>query len=333
MFEYFYNGIIEKTINAFGTLFNEMKIARKDKSGNITSIIDVPIQYGPTQKFLARLEQSPDLNRPFQMSLPMMSFQMLSINYDPKRKTTITQTFLTKDGNNNIRKGYMPVPYDIDFDLSIMTKTSYDMFQILEQILPYFQPSYNITIDLVESIGEKRDIPIILNNITMEDDYEGDFTKIRSLTYTLKFTAKTYIFGPISSGESTNSQIIKKVSVGFISGEKTKSPEREFVYTVSPKAIKSYSNNVVTTLVDDIGVEKTEILVDDSSLIPVSSYIVINNETMLVTSKSGNTLNVERGKYKTKTLLHVSGSNIELITDDDNNLIEIGDNFGINEEI
>lgn len=333
MFEYFYNGILEKTINAFGNLFNEIQIVKRNQSGNITSVLNVPISYGPTQKFLARLEQSPDLNRPFQMVLPRMSFQMTGLSYDPKRKTTITQTFLSRDTDNNVRKAYMPVPYDVDFDLSIMTKTSYDMFQILEQILPYFQPSYNVTIDLVDDIGEKRDIPIIFNNnIEMSDDYEGDFTKIRYLTYTLKFTAKTYIFGPISSAEKTNSQTIKKVSIGFISGDKTKSPERELVYTLTPKAIKSYVNNSVTSILEDIDVNVTKISVENSSEIPINSYIVINDETMLVKSKNNNMLIVERGKYNTNKLFHVSGSEVQLITSDDDVRIQIGDNFAYNEE-
>jgi hypothetical protein len=332
MFEYFYHEIIKKTVVAFGTLFNKIKIQKKDKSGKILSIIDVPIAYGPTQKFLSRLEQSPDLNRPFQITLPRMSFEITGINYDPKRKTTITQTFISTDKLNNLKskKAFMPVPYDVEFELSIMTKHNDDMLEIIEQILPYFQPSYNITIDLLESIGEKRDIPIILNSISMQDDYEGDFSTRRSLIYTLKFTTKTYLFGPISDND-ISSEIIKKVSIGFVSGDKSRVPSRDLTYTVEPKAIKSYTNNIATTISNDVQITDNEIKVENSNQIPENSYITINNETILVTSKFNNTLKVERGKYNTSKVFHVSGSNVEVITKDDDDLIEIGDDFGFSE--
>lgn len=332
MFEYFYHEIIKKTVVAFGTLFNKIKIQKKDKSGKILSIIDVPIAYGPTQKFLSRLEQSPDLNRPFQITLPRMSFEITGINYDPKRKTTVTQTFISKDKFNNSKskKAFMPVPYDVDFELSIITKHNDDMLEIIEQILPYFQPSYNITIDLVESIGEKRDIPIILNNISMQDDYEGDFSTRRSLIYTLRFTAKTYLFGPISDND-ISSEIIKKVSIGFVSGDKSRVPSRDLTYTVEPKAIKSYTDNIVTTISNDVQITDNEIEVENSEEIPENSYITINDETILVTSKFNNILKVERGKYNTTKVFHVSGSSIEIITKDDDELIKIGDDFGFSE--
>ena len=133
--------------------------------------------YGPTQKFLARLEQSPDLNKSTAMSLPRMSFEFTGLTYDGSRKVTTTQTFLAtdKDTGTEVKKTYMPVPYNMQFELSIMTKLNDDALQIVEQILPYFQPAYNLTIELVETIKEKRDVPIVLENITMQDDYEGDF--------------------------------------------------------------------------------------------------------------------------------------------------------------
>jgi hypothetical protein len=260
MFEYFYHEIIRKTVIAFGTLFNKIQIRKTDNSGNVVSVIEVPLSYGPTQKFLARVEQSPDLNKPFQMNLPRMSFEISGINYDSRRKTTVTQTFLSHNvsDKSDIRKAYMPVPYDIDFELSIMTKQNDDMLQVIEQILPYFQPSYNLTVDLIESIGEKRDIPIILNNITMQDDYEGDFSTRRALIYTLRFTAKTYLFGPVSTDNAT-SDIIKKVSIGFVSGESNKSPTRELTYTVEPQATKNYTGTVVTNISNDVEVSDTTI--------------------------------------------------------------------------
>ena len=332
MFEYFYHEIIRKTVIAFGTLFNKIQIRKTDDSGNVVSVIEVPLAYGPTQKFLARLEQSPDLNKPFQMNLPRMSFEISGINYDSRRKTTVTQTFLSHNisDKSDIRKAYMPVPYDIDFELSIMTKQNDDMLQVIEQILPYFQPSYNLTVDLIESIGEKRDIPVILNNITMQDDYEGDFSTRRALIYTLRFTAKTYLFGPVST-DNVTSDIIKKVSIGFISGESNKSPTRELTYTVEPQATKNYTGTVVTNISNDVEVSDTTIEVNSASGISSKSYITINNETLYVKSKAGNKLTVDRGQYSTPISLHVSGSEVKVITNQDNLLIEPGDDFGFSD--
>lgn len=329
MFEYFYHEIIRKTVIAFGTLFNKIQIRKTDDSGNVVSVIEVPLAYGPTQKFLARLEQSPDLNKPFQMNLPRMSFEISGINYDSRRKTTATQTFLSHSisDKSDIRKAYMPVPYDIDFELSIMTKQNDDMLQVIEQILPYFQPSYNLSVDLIESIGEKRDIPIILNSINMQDDYEGDFSTRRALIYTLRFTAKTYLFGPVSTDNAT-SDIIKKVSIGFVSGESNKSPTRELTYTVEPQATKNYTGTIVTNISNDVEVSDTTIEVNSASDISSKSYITINNETLYVKSKVSNRLTVERGQYNTPISLHVSGSEVKSITSQDNLLIEPGDDFG-----
>ena len=203
MFEYFYNEILRRTIISFGTLFNDISIK------NEGSVVKVPLAYGPTQKFLARLEQSPDLNKSTAMSLPRMSFEFIGLTYDPSRKITTTQKFVVKDPSDGseVKKSYVPVPYNMQFELSVMTKLNDDMLQIVEQILPYFQPAYNLTVELVETIKEKRDVPVVLENITMEDDYEGDYTSRRVLLYTLRFTAKTYLFGPVSSASK---DIIKK---------------------------------------------------------------------------------------------------------------------------
>jgi hypothetical protein len=332
MFEYFYHEIIKKTIVSFGTLFNSIKIQKTNNLGEVTSIIEVPLAYSPTQKFLARIEQSPDLNKPIQITLPRMSFEFIGLYYDSQRKVTTTQFFVTKDKQNNqLRKAYMPVPYNMDFELSIFTKSNDDMLQIIEQILPYFQPHFTLTVDLVDQLGEKRDIPIILNSILMNDTYEGNFDVRRALIYTLKFTAKTYLFGPISN-EDVSKDIIKKVTIGYVSGDSTSTPRRELTYSVEPVATKSYTNNIVTTLSSDVEISTTKIEVSDASGIPVSSYITISEETLFVKSKSNNTLVVDRGTYGTKILEHVSGTDILLITPEDNNLIEPGDDFGFSGE-
>ena len=232
---YYYHEIIRKTIISFGTLFNNIQIRHDDSAGNSYSEIKVPLAYGPSQKFLARLEQQADLNKPIQTTLPRMSFEMTSIQYDSTRKSSVTQTFKASDGTN-LKKVYMPVPYNIGFELNILTKLNDDALQIVEQILPYFQPSFSLTVDLVNSIGEKKDIPIVLDNISFQDNYEGDFSTRRALIYTLNFTAKTYLFGPIA--ESTDG-LIRKVQVDYHTGTDTNTAKREMRYTAIPNPINA----------------------------------------------------------------------------------------------
>jgi hypothetical protein len=327
MFEYFYNEIFRKTIIGFGTLFNNIQIKHLNENNDVVSVIKVPLAYGPTQKFLARLEQEPDLNKPIQITLPRMSFEFIGLTYDPSRKLPQTQSFIaaSKTDSSDVRKTYMPIPYNMDFELSIMTKLNDDMLQIVEQILAYFGPAYTLTIDLVDTIGEKRDVPITLSNISMQDDYEGDFTTRRALIYTLRFTAKTYIFGPVSSG--VGKDIIKKVSLNLISGD-SQSTSRDLTYVTTPVATQSYTNNVVTNISNDISTSEVNITVTVATNIPAKSYITIDDETLYVVGKTGNILKVQRGSYGTPITQHVSGTEVKLITVADNELINIGDTFG-----
>ena len=142
MFEYFYNEIFRKTIISFGTLFNNITVKQEG------SVVKVPLAYGPIQKFLARLEQAPNLNQSVAISLPRMSFEFIGITYDPSRKVTTTQQFTVKDPDDGTetKKVFMPVPYNMQFELAIMCKLNDDALQIVEQILPYFQPQYNLTV-------------------------------------------------------------------------------------------------------------------------------------------------------------------------------------------
>ena len=333
MFEYFYNEILRRTIIGFGTLFNSLEIRQED------SVVRVPLAYGPTQKFLARIEQSPDLNKPMAITLPRMSFEFTGLTYDPSRKVSTTQTFVAKDKNDGTetKKTFMPVPYNMQFELSIFTKLNDDALQIVEQILPYFQPSYNLTIELVDQIREKRDVPIVLESVTMQDDYEGDFSTRRVLYYTLRFTAKTYLFGPSSSASK---DIIKRSTLSYLSGTDTSNTRRELTYSATARALKSYVDNVVTTLASDITATAKTIEVADATGIKADKYIFIGDEELFVRSKTGNKLTVDRGRDNTKPEKHVAGSDVKGIdyTETtaptfgpigvDSALIEDGDNFG-----
>ena len=244
---YFYHEITRKTVIAFGTLFNDIHVRHQDQAGNDISDIKVPVAYGPKQKFLARVTQQADLNKATQITLPRMSFEISNISYDATRKAGITQTFKAADNTdgNKLKKVFMPVPYNLGFELNILVKLQDDGLQILEQILPFFQPGFTLSIDLVKSIGEKRDVPMILNSISQQDDYEGDFSTRRALIYTLSFTAKTFMFGHIAK---TPEGLIRKVQVDYYSDTNTRTAKREQRYTVVPKAKKDYNeDNVIDT--------------------------------------------------------------------------------------
>ena len=265
---YFYHEVIRKTIIGFGTLFNGMEVKHTDANGTVVDIKRVPLAYGPAAKFIARLEQQPDLNKMVAITLPRMSFEMTSIAYDSSRKAGITQTFKAVDGNK-LKKVFMPVPYNIGFELSLLTKLNDDALQVVEQILPFFQPSFSITVDLVSSIGEKRDIPITLTNVTFQDDYEGDFSTRRALIYTFQFTAKTYLYGPIAENPEG---LIKKVIVDQYASVDTVNAKREMRYTVTPTATKDYNSdgaidsndNALIVPGDDFGFSETSEFFGDS---------------------------------------------------------------------
>ena len=334
MFEYFYHEILRRTIISFGSLFNGIEIKHLDSSGNVDDVIKVPLAYGPTQKFLARLEQSADLNKPTAITLPRMSFEFTGLQYDGTRKVTTTQTFKSQSVGiaTAIRKTYMPVPYNMSFELSIFTKLNDDMLQIVEQILPYFQPAYTLSVNLVDTIGEKRDIPIVIENVTMQDDYEGNYSTRRSLLYTIRFTAKTYLFGPVGDTTKASRDLIKKVRVGYVQDDSS-TPTRDLTYTVIPRATKSYTDNVVTNLAEDVGTTTNILQVNDSSGISENTYITIDSESIYVDRKEGNTLFTKRGQDNTITGSHVRGAAVNLITDADDALIEMGDDFGFDGSI
>ena len=230
---YYYHQIIRRTIISFGTLFNDIHIKHNNADDDVISDLKVPLAYGPIQKFLGKIQQQKDLTKPVAITLPRMSFEMTSISYDPTRKVGVTQTFKASDGQN-LKKVFMPVPYNIGFQVSLIAKLNDDALQVVEQILPFFQPSFNLTVDLVDSIGEKRDIPVVLDSVSFQDDYEGDFSTRRTLIYTFSFTAKTYLFGPVAS---TTDGLIRKVQVDYYNGTDKQNTKREMRYTVQPDPI------------------------------------------------------------------------------------------------
>ena len=204
--QYFYNESLRKTIIAFGSLFNEITIIRKNNQGDTEQTMKVPLAYGPKQKFLVRLTQDPGANQPIAMTLPRIGFEIQSFDYDPVRKLNriIKQKKVSNAKSKELKQmstQYTPVPYNMQFELFVMTKNSDDGIQIVEQILPFFQPEYTVSIREVPDMDIVRDVPIVLNSIGYEDTYEGDFTTRRAIIYTFQFTAKSYVYGPVTTAK------------------------------------------------------------------------------------------------------------------------------------
>ena len=226
----FYHETIRKCVVGFGTLFNNIHITRTDSSGNVVQSMKVPLAFGPKQKFLVRLREDPSISKTVAITLPRIGFQIGAISYDATRKLNKIQK-VKKAGSsgNKVDTQYMPVPYNIDFEMFVMSKNSDDGLQVVEQVLPYFQPEYTITINDVVQMNNKRDVPIVLSNISYEDNYEGDFGERRAIIYTLNFTAKAYLYGPVITG-----QVITKVQADQFTDSATAAPKREQRYTVTP---------------------------------------------------------------------------------------------------
>jgi hypothetical protein len=330
--KFYYHEIIRRTSAAFGTMFNDIYIRHQDGEGEDFSYIKVPIAYGPIQKFLSRVEQKQDLRNRTAITLPRMSFEVGQLGYDSSRKSSTLQTFNTTVGPNNIpRQLYMPVPYNLPFDLTIATKYNDDMFQIVEQILPYFRPEFNLTVNLSSTIGEKRDVPLVLQSISpFQDDYEGNFDNRRFITTTLNFVAKIFFFGPVDT--DSNGNIIKKVQVDYYTNTVRKNASRQRRYIVTPRAITDYDNDETTTISQDISDKITTFTVSDSTSLEVNSYIQINDENMYIKSIEGNSLTVLRGQDETISSEHKDGDVVNVINFVDDDLIQPGDNFDFNEE-
>lgn len=205
---HFYHETIRRTVVAFGSVFNDIQIRRTDSSGEVIQSLKVPLSYGPKQKFLARLYDNPTFTNPVQLTLPRMAFEISSFNYDSQRKVNKLNVRRELYSSTEVKKQYFSVPYNIDFTLFIFAKNQEDALQIVEQIIPFFTPAYTVTVNAVPEMGIQDDIPVILNSLTYEDDYEGDFASRRSIIYTMTFTVKTNFYGPI-----TQQGIIKKVKI------------------------------------------------------------------------------------------------------------------------
>lgn len=318
---YSYHEIFRKTIVAFGTLFNNIELRRQDE------VMKVPLAYGPKDKFLARLDQVPDpTNKRVSITLPRIGFEITGITYDSSRKVAPTQKIKIASTASKNKNTFMPVPYNIGFELAIISKNQEDGLQIIEQILPVFQPHYNLAVKLLPEMSEIRDIPVVLNDIDYEDSYEGDFSTRRAIIYTLQFTAKTYLYGPVTSAST-----IKKSTLEYYSSTDVNKAPREVRYQVTPQSLQDRDGVVVTTLSSATDTNDNLIAVADASSIAKFDHIYVDTELMRVSKKDGNNLTVIRAHEGTAAGAHTSGSSVFLVNQVDADLLDSDDDFGFGE--
>lgn len=232
----FYWGTIRRCIVAFGNMFNDITIDRLDSSDSPAKTIRVPISYAPKQRFLTRIDQLPGPAEEVSVEivLPRLAFEMVAIDYDPTRRLSLVQqNRVVNSTATNLTTQYSPVPYDIKMNLYVYTKNIDDAHQIVEQILPYFNPDYNLSLKAIPSLNLIHDLPIILDNISFEDHYDGEFTDRRAIVWTLSFTLKVNFYGPTS-----RQGVIRKAIVDFYSDKELTNSFGTYSVEVSPPTAK-----------------------------------------------------------------------------------------------
>jgi hypothetical protein len=242
---HYYHGAIRKYIIMFGSMFNDIDIVRYDKNGNRTQGIRVPIAYGPKEKFLARLNQDPSLDRQVATQLPRMSFEITDMAYAPTRTVNKMQRNTSAGTNNqSLSSQFAPVPYDISITLSAMFSNNEDAVQVVEQILPYFKPEFTHSVKLVPDMDQYYDIPTVMQGMTIEDTYEADFQTRRAIIYSFQFVVKGYIFGPVSSKGTIKRTVVDfNVAEGDVLVDTSKGPNKRVTLTPGQKADGTATTN------------------------------------------------------------------------------------------
>ena len=246
---HFNNEGLRKLTIAFGQLFNNIVLQNTSSTGAVTKRIRVPLAYAPKEKFIVRLEQQANLqdDRAVSITLPRLGFEITGLSYDATRKLNkMNKTIRVKESEEGKKHNFnfTPVPYNINFSLYSFTATAENGLQIVEQILPFFQPEYTVTMNVVPELNIKRDIPIILNSVNYEDTYNGEFTQRRAVIYTLSFTAKTYLYGPMSNqkviktaqadlGASTDTPLTRDERIIVVPNPTTADADDDFGFTTT----------------------------------------------------------------------------------------------------
>jgi len=222
---HFYNRTIRKVVVAFGTMFNDILLQRYSVDGTTKQeLFKVPLTYGSKEKYLTRITSDPNLTKTISSTVPRISFEMTGMSYDSGRKQVSTLQNFSANTATGIKTQFAPIPYNFDFSMSIYVRNTEDGTQILEQILPFFTPDFNVTVDFISPMDQKYDMPVILNSVSNEVDYEGDFMSTRLIIWNLEFTAKGYIWPPVKSGK-----IIRQANTSIYIDTQTRTSQKVFV--------------------------------------------------------------------------------------------------------
>ena len=255
----YYHESLRKYVIYFGTLFNDLRVKRRNTAGNVIQNINVPVTYAPREKMTSKLETNINLADQEAIILPRISFEMVSLQYAAERKLNTMNRYSTVDVNNSSKKKNMfqPVPYDINFDLNIYVKYAEDATQILEQILPFFTPEWTASLNLVPDLGITMDIPVVLQSMSSQDTYEGDYDTRRALIWNLNFVMKGYMFGPIRESSVIKSSNVQMFTANSSSG---------------------YANTPVAAVKVSPGLDQFRVATSNSALtIPVAN--IFSNDT------------------------------------------------------
>ena len=276
----FYHSTIRKYVAVFGTLFNDINIERKNSSGTVVERLKVPLAYGPKQKWLLAVQDTTADRKVVATRTPRMGFAMTGVSYDSVRKlNTIGRNVAanTSSTTTNMTTMYNPVPYNFDFELFILVKNAEDGTQILEQILPYFTPEFTVTVNTIPDMNIKADVPIVLNSSSVADEYEGDLSTRRTITWTLSFVLKGFIYPNITAG-----QVIKTIEVNFRipGGDKEIELPEFIIYEDSTPDTRNYilldGTNVVVFIFLESGTADTT---SDLRLLLEDGNFVLNEES------------------------------------------------------
>ena len=247
---HFYNRTIRKIVVGFGTMFNDILLTRYSKDGvTAHEITKVPLNYGAKEKYLVRINSDPSLTKSIATTVPRMSFNLDGLSYDSSRKQQTTmQNFGFSSGS--FKTQYAPIPYNFDFSLSIYVRNTEDGTQILEQILPFFTPDFTITMDFIASMDQTYDMPVILNSVTPEVDYEGDFMNTRLIIWNLSFTAKAYIWPPV---KAPTGKMITQANVNIYTDSTNLDAQKVYVNFATGKGVYTTGEDVFVEARDVTG--------------------------------------------------------------------------------
>lgn len=232
-----YNNIIRKIVLSFGNLFSQIPLVRYDTNGNEQERFIVSLIYAPKEQYVHRLNDDPELDSKVQVVIPTMSYEMMGLAYDATRKQ-ITNVKNYSQSPAGTLSQYNPVPYNFDFDLNLYSRTFDDAHQIVEHILSYFTPDYTIKINYIPSMGIVKEVPVILNSVDRDVDYEGDReTGPRRIIFTFHFTVKGFIFGKIT--DVTNKLITHTITNIY----EDAGPDALYKFNLNPSGYGTYKDN------------------------------------------------------------------------------------------